>query len=145
MLPFCSVRLHARKPKPYPDNPQTLGGHLKKRRHKLGLYQKDAAARLGVNPWTLIGWEADRKDPAIRFWPRIIKFLGYYPCREPQSLGERLLAARRHLGVCHRTAAAMLSVDEGTYLYWERGRRRPGRRLRGSVETFLAPTPRSGS
>ena len=141
LLPFCSVRLRARKPKPYPDNPQTLGGHLKKRRHELGLYQKDVAARLGVNQWTLIGWEADRKYPAIRFWPAIIKFLDYYPCGKPQSLGEQLLAARRHLGICHRRAAAMLSVDEGTYLYWERGRRHPSPPMWYRIEVFLSTTP----
>ena len=68
-----------------------MGDHLKRRRHELSLLQKEVVALLGVNQWTLIRWESNRKEPAIRFLARIIKFLGYDPCTEPRTLGERLL------------------------------------------------------
>ena len=42
------------KSKPYPTDPQTVGDRLKKRRHELGLYQKDTAALLRVTQGTLI-------------------------------------------------------------------------------------------
>lgn len=99
--------------------------------------------RLGVNQWTLIDWEQDRKQPMIRMWIRVIKFLGYYPFPEPQSLGERLLAARRHLGICHGKAATLLAVYEGTYLFWERGRRRPTPEHQAWIEEYLVQVPGS--
>lgn len=138
LLPCCTIRLKAQKPKAYPENPGTLGGHLRKRRHALRLYQKDAAAQLGVNQWTYVTWELDKSMPVVRLWPKVIKFLGYYPFPEPQSLAERLLAARRHLGVCHRKAAQMLCVDEGTYLFWEQGKRRPSKGHQRRIERFLS-------
>ncbi len=68
--------------------------------------------QLSVSESSIVGWEADKKVPLAHTWPRVIKFLGYDPYREPKSLFERLLAARRHLRICHRSAAKMLSVDE---------------------------------
>ncbi len=110
LLPFCEISLKTAIPKPYPINPQTVGDRLKKRRYELGLYQKDAAALLRVTQGTLIGWEKGRKDPAIQFWPRVIKFLGYDPNGELRTLGERLLAARRRLGVTQEEAAKLALV-----------------------------------
>ena len=60
---------------PYPEVPATFGDHLRKRRHERGLLQKDAAASMGVNTWTLGNWEKGYTKPALRFWPKIIDFL----------------------------------------------------------------------
>ncbi len=109
-----------------------------RRRHELGLHQKDAAALLRVNQWTLIGWEKGRKDPPIRFWPRVIKFLGYDPHGELWTLGERLLAARRRLGVTQEEAAKMASVDEESFRLWELGKRKPGPASLMRIEEFIA-------
>ena len=79
MLPLRPNLLKTNKPLPYHNPPRTLGEHLRRRRHELGMFQKDVADRLGVNQWTLIGWEQNRKKPAVRLMPRIIRFLGYDP------------------------------------------------------------------
>ncbi len=78
-LPFCPLTLKALKPKPYPDEPKTLGEHLKKSRCELQLFQKQVALRLGVNESTVLNWENNACSPAIRFIPRIIAFLSYDP------------------------------------------------------------------
>ena len=62
--------------KPDRDPPFTVGDHLLWRRLELGLLQRQAAARLGVNKWTLVNWEKGVTRPAIRFVPRIDEFLG---------------------------------------------------------------------
>ena len=87
-LPLGPITLKSLKPRPYKDPPETLGEHLRKRRIELALLQKDVASRLQVNAWTYLGWEHDRRRPPIRFWPRIIRFLGYDPFREPHKFGE---------------------------------------------------------
>ncbi len=138
MLPFCEISLKTAKLKLYTTDPQTIGDHLKKRRHELGLYQKDAAVLLGVKQGTLIGWEKGRKDPAIQFWPRVIKFLGYDPLCEPETFGGRLLAARRRLGVTQEEAAKLASVDEGSFRLWELGTRKPSPASLTKIEEFIA-------
>lgn len=138
LLPFCEISLKTANPKPYPNNPQTIGDHLKKRRHELGLYQKDVTALLGVNQSTLIGWEKGRNEPAIQFWPRVIKFLGYDPHNEPETLGDQLLAARRRLGVTQEEAAKLASVDEESLRLWELGKRKPSAASLMRIKGFVA-------
>jgi transcriptional regulator with XRE-family HTH domain len=67
------------KPKGYPENPQTLAEHLRRRRMDLGITEKEAARRFGANQASLINWEKGRTEPAVRFLPRIIAFLGFDP------------------------------------------------------------------
>jgi len=46
-VPFCwgvPLRLKSLRPKDYPEMPRTLGQHLKKRRRKLGLLQREVYA-----------------------------------------------------------------------------------------------------
>ncbi len=86
LLPFCEISLKTAKPKLYPTDPQTIGDHLKKRRYELGFRQKDVAALLKVNEFTVCGWENDKKAPTVRYLPRIIEFLGYYPFPAPRTL-----------------------------------------------------------
>ncbi len=68
--------------------PVTLGDHLRRRRIKLGLYQKDVAARLGVTTPTVWNWE-NRGSVDLRFIPRVIEFLGYNPIPQPEDLLEQ--------------------------------------------------------
>jgi uncharacterized membrane protein len=76
-LPFCHVRLSARKPKPeaYPAALLTYGDHLRAKRLDLGLLQKQAAERIGVDETSVYNWESNRVQPAVRFIAGIIRFL----------------------------------------------------------------------
>ncbi len=86
----------------------------------------------------MIGWEKGRKDPAIQFWPRVIKFLGCDPHGEPKTLGDRLLAVRRRLGVTQEEAAKLASVDEESFRRWELGKRNPSPASLMRIEEFVA-------
>ncbi len=123
---------------PYRDPPQTLGDHLRRRRLGLGLLQKDVARKLCVGEWTYLKWEHDRAFPAIRIWPRFIGFLGYYPFKTRQTLGERLLVKRRSLGLSRKRAARHLGVDEATLGRWERRTSNPKERHEQLIGQFLA-------
>jgi DNA-binding transcriptional regulator YiaG len=59
--------------------------------------------------------------------------LGYYPFKPPETLADRLLACRRHLGLSRRAMAQRLSVDEGTLAHWERGDRQPSEPHRRAI------------
>ena len=136
-MPFGPVTLTHQRLKPYRDPPQTLGDHLKRRRLGLGLFQKDVARQLHVGEWTYLLWEHDRTFPNIRMWPRVIRFLGYYPFPKPQTLSDRLIAFRRLRGLSIKELARQLGVDEGTLAKWENGEREPAGNRMEIVEAFL--------
>jgi len=75
-LPFVSLCLKTGRPKPYPENPVTLGEHLKKRRIEQGLFQRQAAERLGIDHFTYITWETGKSTPYTHSFAGIIAFLG---------------------------------------------------------------------
>ena len=120
-MQFVPITLKALKPKETDFEPQSLGEHVRKRRLELRLTQKQAAERLGVNPWTVLNWEKDHTEPPIESMPAIIRFLGYDPFPEPKSLVERFLAKRRAMGWSIKEAARQLGVDEWTWRNWQQG------------------------
>ena len=120
-LPFVKVKLFGRIPKPYPENPRTLGEHLRKRRMERELLQREAAVELGCCHEAYLHWELDQTAPSARVYPAIITFLGYAPWPEPETLAEMLLAHRRIRGWTTRQAAKDFGVDPGTWERWEAG------------------------
>jgi transcriptional regulator with XRE-family HTH domain len=104
------------------ENPQTIGQHLKRERQLRKMLQKDVAKELGVNQWTLIGWEKGTKQisqPSM--FPKVICWLGYDPFSEPETEGEELRFARLRRGLTARQAATEAGVDQGTWLRFENG------------------------
>ena len=99
--------------------------------------QKEAGLRLGVTPQTVLHWEKGQTEPPIEFIPAIIRFLGYDPFPEPESLPERLLAKRRASGWSIKETARQLGVDEGTWGAWERGKTILFRRHRAFIARLL--------
>lgn len=126
-LPFCQVRLSARKPSPRVvlQEPRTWGEHLRRQRILRGLLQKEVANEIGVCPDTVLNWEANRNTPPVHLLPRITTFLRYCPWTAPQTPGERFRQVRVGLGLTQKAAAALLGVDPATVTRWESGQRRP--------------------
>ena len=115
-----------------------MGDHLRKGRLDLGLLQKEVAERLGVDAMTICNWETNRTSPQLRFIPRIIAFLGYNPhYTQSGTLGERIVACRRVMGLSQKELACHLGVDPSTLGRWERGTGRPSQRCRERLLAFL--------
>ena len=115
-----------------------MGEHLKKARLDRGLEQKAAARAIGCDPGTLLNWERGRTAPDVRFWPTILRFLGYDPRPEPASLGGRIRAAREGEGLSEEVLARRLGLDPGTVAAWERDEvQRPYPRIRRVFEGYL--------
>lgn len=127
MLPFChlELRVASRKPAKYPKQINSLGDHIRACRLDLKLLQKRVAEQIGVHEMTITGWEGNATVPEVRYMPAIIRFLGYNPLPVASSLAERLVTARRTLGLSQRKMAAKLGVDPATLMGWEAGRHRP--------------------
>jgi transcriptional regulator with XRE-family HTH domain len=100
--------------KDYSENPQNLGEHLKKRRRELGLFQREAASRMGIGTDTYANWEKGKTEPVATQFQPVGAFLGYDPTPAPETLSERLKAKRRELGVTFAQVARYLEWDTGT-------------------------------
>ena len=137
-MPGVPIHLNAAKPEFLQLQGNSLGVQLVRRRHKLNLLRQEAAVLLDAHPKTLMWWERDEREPADRFYPAIIRFLGYEPWPEPSNLAEALAAERRRRGLAVKTAAKILDVDEGTWLRWERGEWKPTSLKRPALDKFLS-------
>src|SRR5580704_14810645 len=87
-LSLCPVQIsHQFRPKPrywkssqhIPIVPQTLGEKIKKHRLELGLFQRDAAAKIGISSATLSNWERGVITPERRMRKKMQDFLNYTP------------------------------------------------------------------
>ncbi len=139
-MPFCQgvpLTVKAQKPKDYSYNPQTLGEHIKKRRHELGLLQREAGARMGVSAETVANWENAKTKPAPSQFRPVIAFLGYDPTPSPTSLAEHVEAKRRSLGATLDQVAQHLGWDEGSLRHYLNGTWRLSPRRARALEQFL--------
>jgi DNA-binding XRE family transcriptional regulator len=91
----------------------------------LGITQKEAARRIGADPWTIINWEKGRTEPTVRFVPRIIRFLGQDPFLPGETFPDRIRAARRRLGLTQSELGDLVGLSKGTVYDLERGRQKP--------------------
>ena len=62
-----------------PKEPTTIGGHLRRRRLQLKIFQPEAAHRLGVSMVSLSRWECDKVYPTAPHQPQIVAYLGHNP------------------------------------------------------------------
>jgi transcriptional regulator with XRE-family HTH domain len=125
-----------------PKTLKTWGDHVTKRRLEQGLLQREVARDLGVDETTIHNWERGHSDPALRFIPAIIRFLGYtLGTPTANSFGERIASIRRIQGLSQKRLAKMLEVDPSTVARWERGAVEPSTplfvRLRKSFPQLL--------
>jgi transcriptional regulator with XRE-family HTH domain len=145
-LPFCDVTLSAKRPlnSAYPERLVTLGDHIRKRRLDLGLFQKDAAAAIGVDTCTVTNWEKGRSEPGLRFIPRITAFLGYTaPSSSHTSIGERIRQYRYGHGISQKELARQIGIDPGTLSRVERGQEHCQMCVIKRVLAFFEESPNS--
>ena len=143
-LPCYRLCLKAPKPLPFVLDPKTLGQHLRKRRWVLKQLQREAAAEIGVNKWTYMGWETNGVMPCVSLVPRVVKYLGYNPCEPtvpPSSFGGWLGATRRRFGLSREAIGDHLGVDKSTVGDWEEDVRMPSAENRERLEAILGKCP----
>jgi len=121
----------------YPKKLETLGDHIRKRRLDLGLFQKEVAEKIGVDETTIYNWERNATNPPNRHIPRIIEFLGCNPLPNPNTLAEKLIMARKTLGLSQKAMAKRLGIDPTTLERWEAGKSNPSAKSFAIVRLFL--------
>src|SRR5262249_12996045 len=102
----------------------------------LGLFQRQVADELGTDETTLFRWERNMAQPQIRYFPRILKFLGYDPFPAAVTLADKPPDARRSLGLTQTAFAEQLEVDPATLRKWEQDKAQPNRRSLKKIKKF---------
>ena len=120
-----------------PEQLNTLGDHLLRRRLTLKLFQRQVAQQLGVDKTSVYNWETNRTKPGLEYMPAIIRFLGYNPFPSPEGWPERLIQCRTVLGISQKESATRIGVDPCTLARWERGEREPAGVFALRAERFL--------
>ena len=140
-MPFCRqtpFTLKALRAKDYSETPQSLGGHLKKRRRELDLLQREVAERMDIGTDTYANWEKGKTEPVAAQFRPVVEFLGYDPTPAPETLAERLKAKRRQLGVTFSQVARYFGWDEGTLTPYLNGTWRVPSARADELEAFLS-------
>ncbi len=106
---------------------------------ELKLLQKDVAKLCEVTEDCITNWEKNRSVPQIKYYPQIIKFLGYLPFRiDSSTLGGKLKSYRYTNGLSKKRLAEILSVDGATISCWGCvGENSPTKRMLGKIERLL--------
>jgi site-specific DNA recombinase len=135
VLPRCHKLRSRNQP---PEELNTLGDHLLRRRLVLKLLQRQVAEQIGVDKTSITNWEANRSKPGVQYMPAIIRFLGYNPLPSSHGWADRLVLCRTALGLSQRDAAAQMDVDPCTLARWERGEREPKGAFAARASRFVA-------
>ncbi len=90
----------------------------------MGLSLRQVAKQIGVNKYTIIGWEKHGWVPYLHRIPKIIEFLGYIPptITKDMSLGGKIMAYRKITGTLQSQLARQLGVDASVLRKWERNK-----------------------
>jgi len=126
------IELKYPKPRNYPIilNPQTIGECLRNERLKRGLFQREVAELLSVHHTSVEHWEVNHSQPQLKFYPRIIKFIGFTPdfCKEIPQLKSEIFLKRIELGLSQKMMAKKIGIDVSTLVEIERNGRQMTKR-----------------
>lgn len=107
----------------YPNNPTTIGEHIRKKRIDLELSQIDIARVFEVNKNSITAWEMGRSIPQTKYFPKIIQFLGYCPAEvDTSSFSGRLKSYLLKNGLSAKAFAKILKIDPKSMVAWEKGK-----------------------
>lgn len=96
----------------YPEDPVSIGNHIRKKRMDLKLIQKDVAKILGVTEDSITNWENNSSEPQVNYFPQIIDFLGYFPFDfDPSTLAGKLKEYRYRNGLSQKQLGKVIEVD----------------------------------
>lgn len=137
-FPICGCADENRHLPPFtPRNSIPLGNWIRKTRLDRELTQEEVSVIFGVTECCVTNWELGHSAPEIRYYPRIIEFIGYCPYVPTTDLVERVKAVRQALGMNQEQLAKLLNVDESELASWERREHKPIRKSQHTLMSFL--------
>lgn len=123
----------------YPENPKTVGEHIRKVRMERKLLQKEVAEVIGVSEDCITYWENGRAEPQIQFMPMIIEFLGYMPVEvNTSTIGGKIKVYRIRHGLSYKKMGKLFGVNACTVGVWEKGQVKFTNNVKKKLEKTLS-------
>ena len=137
-----------------PTTPTSIGGHLRRRRLQLKIFQSEAARKLKVSIVTLSRWECDKVYPTWTHQPALIEYLGYdlftnpalgrpkgneisgvafLPSAASAEIRHLIKKRRLELKKTRKQMARELGISVKTLWGWETDRHQPSSQLRMQI------------
>jgi transcriptional regulator with XRE-family HTH domain len=111
---------------------------IRKRRLDQGLRQTDVAQIIGCDEMSVVNWEKGHTTPRVNQTAGVVRFLGFNPFQNGDTVAQRLINHRKGLGITQKDFAHQIGVDPSTLAKWERGVRVPDGEYAKKVEAVLA-------
>lgn len=122
----------------YPQNPETIGEHLRKQRIDRGLSQAELAEIFEVSADCITYWENNRSNPQITYYPKIHQFLGFCTANFDESkFCDFIKSYRWENGISCKELGFLLKVATSTVRGWERGVSLPRKKMRLKLADFF--------
>jgi DNA-binding XRE family transcriptional regulator len=119
--------------------PQTLGGHIRKRRLDLGLLQIEVVAMIGVSENTVWNWEHGT-EKELKHIPTIIAFLGHVLRKCPGDTLGRLAHFKKIKGLSFKRFGPLMGRDPKQLPDRLSGRKAPIEKDCQKLQAFLDVT-----
>ncbi len=137
-MALLPIVLIGSKPSKIPQNPVSIGDHIKKKRLERQFTQLQLARLIGVEETSIYNWENNRSRPKVYLLPKVIEFLGYVPFELPkETIGDMIKSYRKEHGLSQRKLAKIWGVDQTTIRDWENGKHKPGKKIFERVTEVL--------
>ncbi|WP_343693724.1 helix-turn-helix transcriptional regulator [Chitinophaga sp.] len=140
-LPFSTFSKIIPKPfgGKYLESPKTLNEKILSKRLEKRMLQREVASFIGVTEDCVTLWENNRSNPMVKYYPKIIEFLGYFPFQiDISSLAGKIKYYRYIKGFTQEDLAKKLGINESTVFHYEKGTHKPKGRLRQVLSLFLS-------
>lgn len=121
-VPFSKLNTTVPLPdkRPFPNDLQTVGDHIKYARLSRRILIKDVVALLQISRETLRGWELGEFEPQVSHFPLIISFLGYNPYSfDTSTLAGKIKEYRYRKGLTQKELGELLNTDTSIIWQWE--------------------------
>jgi|GEM_PF-581550 len=119
-LPFYTMNYTVPKNDGIIKDPKTIGDHIRNRRLKLHLFQKDVANIFKVSVDTITNWENNRSVPQIGYYKKLIEFLEFFPFEiDTSTEGGKIREYRYRNGLSCKELGDLIGVHQTTIMDWE--------------------------
>ncbi|RXK81699.1 helix-turn-helix transcriptional regulator [Filimonas effusa] len=107
------------------------------------MLQKEVAKFIGVTEDCVTLWENNRSKPMVKYYPKIIEFLGYFPFEiDISSFAGKIKYYRYINGFTQEDLARNLGINESTIFHYEKGTHKPNGRIRQILSLLLSEVDR---
>ncbi len=99
------------------------------------MLQKQVGKAIGVTSHTVMNWEKDRAQPEVKYYPKIMAFLGYCPIQHASTFSNLVRLHRTHRGLSIKQAAQEIGIDPASLSAYEAGNK-PLHRILAAMHKF---------